>query len=411
MIGVLLALIGILLVLAFFSPNNSSIVQQLVQALQQFFGLGRFVAPIACLAVGIWVMLRHFSDQLPRIRLEQVLGAVLLFLVVLTSLGTEGGSGGTLGHYLLQSLVQGLGAVGTLVALMAWLFVALILTLGTSIGQLLNRLGNASAQLTGSRQHSDDKLGPRQIPLAEQKIPEDDGSPKPQDRGRDLFQKRHKPTESSADHEREVPPAATPLGDNTRKWILPRAEDILSFGTEMAADDEYDRQRAQTIEETLESFGAPGRVVEINRGPTITQFGVEPDFVTTRGGKRTKVKVNKISALGDDLALALAAASIRIEAPVPGKGFVGVEVPNTDSSQVALRDLMASKAFQKLDAPLALCLGQDVSGRSVCADLAAMPHLLIAGTTGSGKSVCVNAIIATLLLRNAPDQLKMLMID
>ena len=414
-IGVLLALVGILLLLALFSPINSPIVRRLTEAMQQFLGLGRFAAPVVCIVVGIWVMLRHFSDQMPYIRPEQALGAVLLFLSVLTSLGTDGGRGGAIGQYLLQSLVQGLGPVGALVALIAWLFVALMLTLGTSIGQLLKMLGSALAQLTSTLAQRTAETGSRQIPLQTQQDPQSEGSHTSASnaitRERDLFQQRGKPTEPFANHESGGRQLASPTAARSQKWALPTVEDILAVGAELAADDEYDRQRAQTIEETLESFGAPGRVVEINRGPTITQFGVEPDFVTTRGGKRTKVKVNKISALADDLALALAAASIRIEAPVPGKGFVGVEVPNANSSQVALRDLMASKAFRKLDAPLALCLGQDVSGRAVCADLAAMPHLLIAGTTGSGKSVCVNAIIATLLLRNAPDQLKILMID
>ncbi len=224
--------------------------------------------------------------------------------------------------------------------------------------------------------------------------------------------RRTKPTNLTEKPEvQELESSAILDEDSAPKWNLPQVADILSVGAELAADDEYDRQRAQTIEETLQSFGAPGRVVEINRGPTITQFGVEPDFVINRTGKRSKVKVNKISALADDLALALAAASVRIEAPVPGKGYIGMEVPNIHSSQVALRDLMESESYQKLNSPLALCLGQDVSGESVCADLRAMPHLLIAGTTGSGKSVCVNGIIATLLLKNRPDQLKLLMID
>ena len=186
---------------------------------------------------------------------------------------------------------------------------------------------------------------------------------------------------------------------------------ILERGAAAKADDEFDRQRARMIEDTLLAFGAPARVVEINRGPTITQFGVEPDFVETRGGRRTKVKVSKISALADDLALALAAPSIRIEAPVPGKGFVGVEVPNTEIAVVALRDVMESPGFQKLSSHLRLGLGQDVSGRAVTTDLASMPHLLIAGTTGSGKSVCVNAIVACLLLQNSPDDLRFVMVD
>jgi S-DNA-T family DNA segregation ATPase FtsK/SpoIIIE len=194
-------------------------------------------------------------------------------------------------------------------------------------------------------------------------------------------------------------------------WELPDMVEILEQGTESSADDEFDRKRVQIIENTLASFGAPVKVVEINRGPTITQFGVEPDFVEQRGGKKTKVKVGKIAALADDLALALSAHSIRIEAPVPGKGYVGIEVPNEQTALVALRDVMESETFNKLKGTLRLGLGQDVSGTAISVDLAAMPHLLIAGTTGSGKSVCVNSIIVSLLLQNTPDDLKVMMVD
>jgi S-DNA-T family DNA segregation ATPase FtsK/SpoIIIE len=151
-------------------------------------------------------------------------------------------------------------------------------------------------------------------------------------------------------------------------------------------------------------------VVEINRGPTITQFGVEPDFIEVRGQKR-RVRVSKITALADDLALALAARRIRIEAPVPGKGYIGVEVPNEEIALVALRDAIQSPQFKKLKSPLRFALGRDVSGTPVAADLAEMPHLLVAGTTGSGKSVCVNGLISCFLLHNTPEDLRMIMVD
>ncbi len=195
------------------------------------------------------------------------------------------------------------------------------------------------------------------------------------------------------------------------EWLLPDIAEILEPGAEGKADEEFSRERAKLIEETLAAFGAPAHVVEINRGPTITQFGVEPDFVDVRGGKRVKVKVGKIAALADDLALALAAQSIRVEAPVPGKGFVGIEVPNLQISLVALRDVLEAESFRKLRPPLRLGLGRDVSGRPISTDLVMMPHLLIAGTTGSGKSVCVNALIASLLLQNSPETLKFVMVD
>ncbi|MDX1601182.1 MAG: DNA translocase FtsK, partial [Anaerolineales bacterium] len=194
-------------------------------------------------------------------------------------------------------------------------------------------------------------------------------------------------------------------------WKLPDWTEILESGDEGSADTSFNRDRARMIEETLESFGAPVQVVEINQGPTITQFGVEPDFVEGRGGRKTKVKVSKISSLADDLALALAAPTIRVEAPVPGKGYVGIEVPNPKDSLVALRDVMESQTFQRIDSRLRLGLGRDVSGQPVAADLAAMPHLLIAGATGSGKSVCINAVIACLLLQNTPAQLRFIMVD
>ncbi len=194
-------------------------------------------------------------------------------------------------------------------------------------------------------------------------------------------------------------------------WQLPAVADMLEPGDESATADAQIRERAEIIEHTLRSFGAPGRIVEVNRGPVITQYGVEPLFVEQRNGRRVKVKVGQINSLADDLALALAAQSIRIEAPVPGKGYIGIEVPNAEASLVSLRDVMEADSFTKIKSQLRIGLGQDVSGHAIATDLAQMPHLLIAGATGSGKSVCVNSIVACMLLQNTPDQLRLLMVD
>jgi S-DNA-T family DNA segregation ATPase FtsK/SpoIIIE len=196
-----------------------------------------------------------------------------------------------------------------------------------------------------------------------------------------------------------------------REWERPDAKEVLNERSKNDISDDELRSRAEIIEQTLSSFGAPGRVVEVNHGPVITQFGVEPDYIDGRGGKRKKVKVGKISSLADDIALALAAPAIRIEAPVPGKGYVGIEVPNAEPSIVGLRDVIDTPEFRAIDSPLRLALGQDVSGGPIVADLTTMPHLLIAGTTGSGKSVCVNGIISTLLMTRTPDELKFIMVD
>ncbi len=195
------------------------------------------------------------------------------------------------------------------------------------------------------------------------------------------------------------------------QYTVPDFHTILEPVTEQNINDEVLLDRARIIEDTLMSFGAPGKVVEVNPGPVITQFGVEPDYVEARGGRRTRVKVQAIARLADDLALSLAARSIRIEAPVPGKGFVGIEVPNGETSLVSLRDVMESPEYARINSKLRIGLGQSVDGTPVVADLTAMPHLLIAGTTGSGKSVCVNAIIACLLLQNTPDDMQLIMVD
>ena len=194
-------------------------------------------------------------------------------------------------------------------------------------------------------------------------------------------------------------------------WQLPDFRELLISGSDGELDREPLMRQAQIIEDTLASFGAPGRIVEINSGPVITQYGVEPAYLTAKTGKQNRVKVGAIAKLDKDLQLALGAKSIRIEAPVPGKGYVGIEVPNPNSARVSLRDVMESKSYQRIESPLAIALGVSVDGTPISGDLTQMPHLLIAGTTGSGKSVCVNAIINSIIANNSPDVVKFIMID
>jgi S-DNA-T family DNA segregation ATPase FtsK/SpoIIIE len=167
---------------------------------------------------------------------------------------------------------------------------------------------------------------------------------------------------------------------------------------------------------TLSEFGIPATVIGYRIGPAVTQFAIQPGFLKKPGSdeddvQQMKVRVAQIASLEKDLALALSAQQLRIEAPVPGKPYVGIEVPNTHSSVVRLKPLLESEEFHKIGAPLSLALGRDVSGRPVVADLSRMPHLLIAGSTGSGKSVCITAQAACLAMNNTPEDLRMVMID
>lgn len=163
-----------------------------------------------------------------------------------------------------------------------------------------------------------------------------------------------------------------------------------------------DDGRSELLEETLASFGIDARVVSVSRGPTVTRFEVQPP---------PGVKVSRIVGLADDISLALAAAGVRIEAPVPGKSVVGIEVPNRDTSPVVLREILESEEFQNSRSNLTIGLGRDIAGKPLVTDLQKLLHLLIAGATGSGKSVCLNSIITSLLYKADPEQVKMMMID
>src|SRR5690606_30739739 len=153
---------------------------------------------------------------------------------------------------------------------------------------------------------------------------------------------------------------------------------------------------------TLESFGVRAKVLAVVKGPSVTRYEVQPDI---------GVKVSRIVSLTDDIALALAAKDIRMEAPIPGKSAIGIEVPNNEVSVVTLREVMESGAFQDSPSKLSIALGRDISGQPIVGNLARMPHLLVAGATGSGKSVCINSIITSILFKAKPDEVKFLMID
>jgi DNA segregation ATPase FtsK/SpoIIIE, S-DNA-T family len=181
-------------------------------------------------------------------------------------------------------------------------------------------------------------------------------------------------------------------------------------------DERTINQTAGMIEKTLAEFGIVATVIGFRVGPTVTQFAVQPGFMKRAGSseeeaEKIKVRVAQIASLQKDLALALSAERLRIEAPVPGKPYVGIEVPNTHTSVVRMRAILETEAFHKIGKPLAMALGRDVSGQPVVADLARMPHLLIAGATGSGKSVCITSIAACLAMNNPPEDLRMVMID
>ncbi|HEY5731570.1 MAG TPA: DNA translocase FtsK [Anaerolineales bacterium] len=213
------------------------------------------------------------------------------------------------------------------------------------------------------------------------------------------------------------------VSEQKDKKVEPRNRDerlpslnILLADQTARPDERTINQTAGMIEKTLAEFGISATVIGFRVGPTVTQFAVQPGFMKRAGAseeeeKQMKVRVAQIASLQKDLALALSAERLRIEAPVPGKPYVGIEVPNTHQSNVRLRPLLETESFHKVGAPLALALGRDVSGQPLVADLARMPHLLIAGATGSGKSICITSLAICLAMNNPPEDLRMVMID
>lgn len=405
-LGYSLLVVAALTVLALFSAQRGVLLGFWVQLLGRTFGWGIYFVPIFMGAVGLYLILRRFGDRAPRPEPEQVAGALMLFLAFLATahflglwlthlspqaLADRGYGGGHLGRYLATYLVEGMGGAGTvLVLLVAWLL-GVFFILGLSPAEIV-RAGALWLQRQRERR-------PRPRPSTS---PPAAPSSRPATAPRSVSSQPPTPVAEAS------PPRV--LGGGTL-WQLPPIDQILEPGSEQDLDQELIRQQMRIIEETLGGLGAPVKVKEINRGPVVTQFGVEPLFVANSRGKETRVRVAKIASLADDLALALSAHSIRIQAPVPNKGLVGIEVPNEEVALVALRDIIESEAWEQVSSPLRLALGQDVSGAPYVTDLRAMPHLLIAGTTGSGKSVCINAILTALLLQNTPDDLKLLMVD
>jgi len=407
-VGIMLALMGLLILLGLISTNRSAPVDKVIFFLSQIFGWGVYVLPLGLFILGLWLVLRKI-ERIPPLSMERAVGSAILFLWLLTILHTivstadtaeavalTGIGGGWLGGLFQRFLWFWFGGFGAAIALFAWLVIGIAVALDKPVAELFHWL----TPLIGKIRTWLNK------PIT---APADSGPAS-------LAADGLTPIDSASIAQPKIVPVSPGLQTATAataaliQWTLPDLKDILDEGNAPSINEDFVQQRARLIEDTLASFGAPAQVVAISRGPTITQFGVEPLFVESRGG-RTRVRVSKIASLSDDLALALAAPRIRIQAPVPGHGYVGIEVPNEEMTMVALRDILESETFKRNKKELSFALGRDVAGHPILANLENMPHLLIAGTTGSGKSVCVNSILTCMLLQNTPDDLRIVLVD
>lgn len=460
-VGLILLAAGTLLSMLF---TRGELTDAWLRVLRQLLGWAFVTSPFWLGAAGVFLVFDSLDKHLD-LRWDQVIGVIILFLAALgllhlaegwfANLSPEqlvelGRGGGYFGRVISQSLSDALGVIGAIMLLAGFFAVGLALTARGPLLAFLTWIEATSTDLADNWRRNN-------VPINPGGFRNGAGEPDPGDitiraGGRPAVDPRSLATapppvrtaaveppplrDATIIGTAEAPPARAPspppaaektpaqpkpvvprvLGNN-RDYRLPPIDDILEENIEQEVSRDEIRQKARVIEDTLASFGVPARVIEVNQGPAITQFGVEPLYVEKRDAKgtmtRTKVKVNKISALSNDLALALAAPNIRIEAPVPGRPIVGIEVPNTKSHLVSLRGVLESDSFGAISGEdrLAIGLGQDVSGQPIAVDLTKMPHALIAGATGSGKSACINSIIASLLLTHTPHSLRFLMVD
>jgi len=406
---------------------------QLSKAMQIVFGQAAWLISLFLLfwSVHIGIVKKMWSIRMGGLTL------LLLTIMMATSIldvpegissweaGLKGMGGGAVGGGLAYILLRLLGKIGSTILLLLFAILAIVMIIekpltdiAAAIWQGIKRLGvslsqimfyeeesvPAAASQPASRQKIDAliienasaALEPQVNKTEPEVISLETNSPAESNVGLKLVgSKKKEPSQDS--------PEIVFLGkDEPFEYLKPPVEMLQDISSNRVIDKKNIKESIATLEDTFTSFGISVKVNQVSCGPAVTRYELTP---------APGVKISRIISLTDDLQLNLAAPGIRIEAPIPGKSAIGIEIPNAKISSVGLRNILASSAFHNLNSPLAVALGEDITGNSVVAKLSDMPHLLIAGSTGSGKSVCLNGIIMSMLHNATPDELKMVFID
>ncbi len=471
LVAVVLLVLGAVILIGKVLPGKGALTDWILDVVAPWFGTGAWLLPLVLLAAGVYVerargpaggWLRTLVGT--GVAFVALLG--IIAVAVQAGFGIAGGrSGGVIGRFLADLLVKPVTVPGAFVVLIGLLFAGLVVALDRPLREILSPVGRGAgaigSALTGPvasraadvagrataeapaaapgasirRGRGARDQGRPEIPaplstsammpssvfggggagtpatgggaataLAGPIMGEQLGLPRvigvDQGPGGNGYGSRLGPAPRSIDDVTDG--ADSPPTRERREYRLPPME-LLADVTARAADRGMDHERnAAIIVGKLASFNIPAQVTRWSAGPVVTQYEVEPD---------PSVKVSRIDSLSDDLAMALAARTIRIEAPIPGRSVVGIEIPNNDFNVVAIRQILEDPEVRSMPSRLAFALGRDVAGHPRATDLAKMPHLLIAGATGSGKSVMVNAVITSLLMRTTPDEVRLILVD
>ncbi len=428
--GVLFILLGALALLSLLGMGGI-VGRSLNSILLQGFGIGSFVVAIGLIGIGIGLLVpeEEITTKNPSKKPARIVGGILAILALVGLshlpfpvsdgradylLALSGKGGGAIGFFLSYPLRQLFGLPGAVLLLGAFAIVGAQMATGLSWGALFALIKDYIDTKVAEADEVEEqpkRKSRKQLLLEESEdVVEGEIVEKEVVQETELKSKKGKKDVlqiTSMNTERKKGSAGKgefhPIDSGTNDWKLPPF-DLLDEPSGTKIDFGDPKEKASIIEDTLRSFGLEAKVVEANLGPTITQYALKP----ARG-----VRVSKILTLHNDLALALSAPSVRIEAPIPSRPFVGIEVPNEKKIVVKLRELLETEDFINAakESKINVALGRDVSGKPLIARLDKMPHLLIAGATGSGKSVCSNAIICSLLYQATPHDLKFIMVD
>ncbi|HKM38658.1 MAG TPA: DNA translocase FtsK 4TM domain-containing protein, partial [bacterium] len=399
--AILAAAVSLIVLVSLFSGRMGVVGGFFQRVLGVLFGAAAPLLPLFSLGVALAVISGH------KVKMEGLSGLILVFLMIAIGLQLSNfamspypqGRGGFVGKILALGLVQLFGRIGSWILLTAFTIIGLVLTNEGCFHGLISSVGKWLNRRPSLRRRSPESV---LIAAKENKLVVHDGN---------------------ITKAKLVNALSTPSATPTTVPQLPLTQQLDCESAEMEQvsdnvftlppvtmlrqpvrlkDQRFEKtinQNVKLLEQTLANFSVQAEVAAVCYGPTITRYEIYP---------APGIKVSRIVSLADDIALNLAATAVRIEAPIPGKAAIGIEVPNRKTQPVLLREVIESKNFAQCTSPLGVALGKDISGTPIVADLVKMPHLLIAGATGSGKSVCINTIISSILFKATPDQVKLL---
>ncbi|AFK86846.1 MULTISPECIES: FtsK/SpoIIIE family DNA translocase [Thermoanaerobacterium] len=430
-VGIILLTFSIISMISLYSDKTGIVGKELVVLLKSLFGVGAYAISLLILVYSLFLLFRNRSF-LDYKRIICLLITFLCFInmvqiylydntgyfknYVLDSIkhGLNGSGGGIVSAITVFVLVKFLGVIGSWLFLVSTLIISIILLTDISLIESIKSVYRQMFQLIEKYKNkkkalefNDENILPDIVEKPDEKKLSRKKIANSEDQQLKIIQpylEEKEEIEEKKDHsEDEVKTLKREnKGKTYENYICPPVE-LLKEGTpQQKVNNNLIIENAKKLEETLKNFAIDAKVVQVSRGPAITRFELQPS---------PGVKVSRIVSLTDDIALSLAAPSVRIEAPIPGKSAIGIEVPNEKISVVTLREVIDTKKFRESKSDLTIGLGKDIAGNIVIADLSKMPHLLIAGATGSGKSVCINTLIVSLLYKASPDKVKMILID